>query len=177
MSKYEIKRWDVVMFDNSITKVPMIYVKPDLTFLEFIKSNNYAVMCEIEGTGTVYDGKKIPGVVDKSCFVPNCRPNFFDKTGYYVITLHASWYGYPEPHKLGLVSFAGINATVKLGGKHKVQFEENIATDIPQYELKNDKKTHKKKTYKCGMSSKQIWNMLIILGLLVAIAMALKNNL
>ena len=100
MSEYKIERWDVVMFNNSLTKVPMIYIKPDLTFLEFARNNNFAVACEISGTETVYDGKIIPGVVDKSYNVPNCRPNFYEKTGFYVITLWANWYGYPEPGKL-----------------------------------------------------------------------------
>jgi hypothetical protein len=69
MSSYDIKGWNVVMFNNSTTKVPMIYVKPDVTFKEFAEKNSYAVVCEISGTGTIYDGKRIPGVVDKSCFV------------------------------------------------------------------------------------------------------------
>jgi hypothetical protein len=149
-------------------------------------------MCEIEGTGTVYDGKKIPGVVDKSCFVPNCRPNFFDKTGYYVITLHASWYGYPEPHKLGSVSFAGINDATSDDSDLPDWFAEHIAAGYPQYELKNDgtiikrklrflnqkyNQKYNQKTHKCGMSSRQIWKMIIILGLFIVIAIELKNNL
>lgn len=98
------------MFNNSVTKVPMIYIKPDLTFLEFARANSFAVMCEISGTGTQYDGRKIPGVVDKSCNVPNCRPNFCEKTGWYVITLWANWYGYPNVGENGMVKFSGMNA-------------------------------------------------------------------
>lgn len=110
MSLYKINRWDVVMFGNSTTKVPMIYIKPDLTFLEFARENNFALMCEINGTDTIYDGKKIPGVVDKSCHVPNCRPNFCDKTGFYVISLWADWHGYPNVGKEGTVRFSGMKA-------------------------------------------------------------------
>ncbi len=105
MSQYKIERWDVVMFGNSSTRVPMIYIKPDLSFLKFVRENHFAVVCEISGTGTVYDGKKIPGIMDKSCYIPNGRPNFFDKNGYYVVTLWSNWYGYPVPGKEGLVKF------------------------------------------------------------------------
>lgn len=108
MTSYKIYRWNVVLFGNSNTKVPMIYIKPDLELLEFIKANSYTVACNINDTGTIYDGKTIPGVVDVSCNVPNCRPNFCAKTGLYVITLWANWYGYPEPDKLGNVNFSGM---------------------------------------------------------------------
>jgi hypothetical protein len=118
MSQYKIERWDVVMFGNSVTKVPMIYIKPDLTFLDFARINNFAVSCEINGSGTIYDGKEIPGVVDKSCFVPNCRPNFCEKTGFYVITLWANWYGYPEPDKMGMVKFSGMKSPIEDSYKH-----------------------------------------------------------
>lgn len=111
MSEYKINRWDVVLFGNSNTRVPMIYIKPDLTFINFIKENNSAVVCEISGTGTVYDGKKIPGMVYESSYIPSCRPNFFNKTGYYVITLWANWYGYPEPDKEGVVKFYGLKGS------------------------------------------------------------------
>lgn len=108
MTSYKIYRWDVVLFGNSNTKVPMIYIKPDLELLEFIEANSYVIACTINDTGTIYDGKTIPGIVNVSCNVPNCRPNFCAKTGLYVITLQAGWYGYPEPDKLGNVNFSGM---------------------------------------------------------------------
>lgn len=140
MSQYNIERWDVVMFNNSVTKVPMIYVKPDLTFLDFIRNNNYAVMCEISGTGTIYDGKKIPGVVDKSCYVPNCRPNFYDKTGFYVITLVANWYGYPNDGNMGEVKFSGMKKPISNSYKHygpavekaMTSYKEHVAKQVPK---------------------------------------------
>ena len=115
MSNYQIMRWDVITAGNSNNKVPMIYIKPDTTFLEFIRANNFSVMCEISGTGIQYDGKQIPGVVDKSCFVPNCRPNFCEKTGWYVITLWSNWYGYPNIGKEGVVKFFGLEKPNKTG--------------------------------------------------------------
>jgi hypothetical protein len=109
MSEYKIHRWDVIMSGSSNQKVPMIYIKPDLAFLNFIRDNNYAVLCKISGTGTVYDGQMIPGVVAKSADVPSCRPNFFEKTGFYVVTLWANWYGYPVPDSLGTLSLSGLH--------------------------------------------------------------------
>lgn len=107
MTEYKIERFDVVMFRNSITKVPLIYIKPDSEFLEFVKKNHNAVECEINNTGTIYDGKKIPGVVDKSSNVPSRRDNFFNDTGLYVVSLWADWYGYPEHSSNGKVKFFG----------------------------------------------------------------------
>ena len=103
MTTYQIKRWDVVMFGNNITKVPMIYIIPDLYFLEFAKVNEYSLFCEISGTNTIYDGVIIPATVNKSSDVPNCRPNFYADTGTYVITLKMDWNGYPN--RLGKVKF------------------------------------------------------------------------
>jgi len=108
MTEYKIFRWDAVMSNNGIVKAPMIYIKPDIMFLEFARSNNFAVACEISGTGTIYDGKIISGTVDKSYYIPNCRPNFYEKTGFYVVTLWSNWYGYPDPEKMGMVKFSGM---------------------------------------------------------------------
>ena len=55
--------------------------------------------CSFYGTQTpiffTYDGHDIMGTVNNSCVVPNCRPNFCDKTGYYTVTLETPWRGYP----------------------------------------------------------------------------------
>jgi hypothetical protein len=106
MTEYNIERFDVAMFGNSITKVPLIYIKPDLELLEFARKNHHVVECEIINTGSIYDGKKIPGVIDMSSSVPSRRPNFFNDTGLYVVSLWSNWYGYPENG--GKVKFAGI---------------------------------------------------------------------
>lgn len=127
MKSYDIKRWDVVQFGNSVTKVPMIYVKPDLELIEFFKENDFAVMCDIQNTDKIYDGKSIPGLVDKSCEIPSFRPVFYEKTGYYVISLWSDWYGYPLPSKLGTVTFPGMTT------------DEN--TEIDPVESTKDKNT------------------------------------
>jgi hypothetical protein len=107
MSAYTIKRWNAVT-ENNILKRPMIYIEPDPTFLTFVRANNFAVLCEISGTGMNYDSVQIPGVVSRSSLVPNCRPNFFEATGYYTVTLLAPWIGYPK--NLGQVKFFGLEA-------------------------------------------------------------------
>jgi hypothetical protein len=103
MSKYEIIRWDVILVNDQ--RQPIIYVKPDLTFMNFIKQSKYNVVCLITDTNTIYDNQKIHGVVNQSSYVPSCRPNFFNDTGLYVIVLNSSWDGYPSPNKLGSVQF------------------------------------------------------------------------
>lgn len=152
MSQYKIERWDVVMFNNSLTKVPMIYIKPDITFLEFARNNNFSVACEISGTKTVYDGKIIPGVVDKSCYVPSCRPNFCEKTGLYVITLWSNWYGYPDPDNLGTVIFSGLKSAPDDSYKRS---KSNTPVVSPTVTKSNK-----------GMNKKDIF---IVIGVLVAL--------
>ena len=48
MSKYIIERWDVIMVNNH--RQPIIYVKPDIEFMDFIRKSNYNVICEISNT-------------------------------------------------------------------------------------------------------------------------------
>ena len=143
MSAYAIKRWDAVMFGNSLRKVPMIYVEPDETFLEFARANQFSVLCEIHGTGTNYDYKphapvKLEGIVDTSSVVPSCRPNYFAKTGYYVVTLLAPWIGYPPGDRLGQVKFFGL--------------KEGIRTQIPAPSPKVKHKLPKKSSMTKGSS-------------------------
>ena len=107
MSEYNIERWDVILVNNH--RVPVIYIIPDLDFIEFVRKNDYKLFAQIKDTGMVYDNKIIPGIVDQSAFVQNCRPNFYNNTGLYVITLESSWNGYPEFYKLGKVIFHGYN--------------------------------------------------------------------
>jgi hypothetical protein len=104
---YKIHRWDAVQF-STIKKFPMIYITPDLAFLEFAHNNNYQVIAQISGTQKIYDHQKMQGTVDKSGSIPNCRANYFEKTGYYVIILDATWEGYPTLEHLGEVSFVGL---------------------------------------------------------------------
>jgi hypothetical protein len=111
MATYEIKRWDVVLFGNSVAKTPMFYIIPDTYLLEFARTNNFTLFCQIIDTDTIYDNIMIPCVIDESSFLPDYRPNFFSQTGSYVVTLKTNWNGYPK--KLGKVKFFGYKQPVK----------------------------------------------------------------
>lgn len=110
--EYKIHRWDMVT-QNDVTKSPMIYIKPDPALLEFARKERHAMIAEIKGTGTHYDGKKVRGILARSADVPNCRPNFFAHTGLYVFTMDCFWQGYPPEGKLGVVTFSMINGGSK----------------------------------------------------------------
>jgi hypothetical protein len=104
-----------------------IYIKPTLSLLEFANRNvsngNRTLMVQISGTGhPVYDGTSTLATLDKTSDVPECRQNFYNATGMYLMTLNLPWFGYPN--KNGSVTvFEGI-----LSGK------ENISppTEPPQ---------------------------------------------
>jgi hypothetical protein len=103
---YKILRWDVILEGNN--KIPIIYIAPDIFFLEFARRNNYNLICNIKGTDMIYDCYLISGVADKSC-CNNCLPDYCSNLGSYIITLKgATWNGYPDCDKLGYVNFMGI---------------------------------------------------------------------
>ena len=104
MSKYQIFRWDGILAANGLNKQPMIYIMPDIAFLQFSEANNGKLVVEIEGTNSIYDGKQISGVVNKSSFMPN----FSEETNLYVVVLECDWYGYPDVSSLGTVTFFGL---------------------------------------------------------------------
>ena len=112
MSQYEIKRWDAIITGNSIKKTPVIYIKPDEKFLKFAEDRKNALICTINDSNTIYDGKEIPCTVSRSDQVPSYRPNYFKKNGYYIISLFVNWHEYPTPGKLGMVSFSGIDNNI-----------------------------------------------------------------
>jgi len=160
--EYPIERWDVVMYKSSITKVPMIYFKPDLHFLEFAKKNNYAVVCVVDGTGLIYDCKQIPGMVDKSCFVPNCRPNFCKQTGLYVVSLWSDWYGYPNPGQLGTVKFLGLEEVRELDSGN-IWKDRQLANSV----MRKANTTPESSDNKPGMSSYDI--ILIVIAMVIVL--------
>ncbi len=108
--QYPIKRWDPVQFSSSKLAIfPMIYIEPDAEFISYIRKNNYKITVGIEGTGKSYDGRKLRGTVDRSSVTPSCRPNYYVKTGLYVITLEAPWEGYPLPTSLGRIELLDMD--------------------------------------------------------------------
>ena len=50
MTHYKIERWDAILVNDE--RVPAIYIKPDITFLEFISKNSNSVVASINNTKT-----------------------------------------------------------------------------------------------------------------------------
>lgn len=129
-SKYPIQRWDAYINGYVTKKVPIIYIKPDTAFMNFCRVNNNAIYAKVSGTGLPYDSFTIKGVVKKSCNVPNYRPNYFEKTGYYVIVLDFGWYGWPSPKSLGTVEFYGLDEPKAVEDLSlKTRTKPTVATD------------------------------------------------
>lgn len=138
MATYKIVRWDPVVFGNNVNPFPMIYIKPDKTFVEFSVENNNTLIVKIDGTDTIYDGHAMVGVVkpsgdgnqQTSCSkekTVDCRPNFFEKTGLFTITLFARWYEYPScPEKMGTATFTGLKGKYKVPPVHVPPFKPPV---------------------------------------------------
>lgn len=105
MPNYKIERWDSVIPSGNTFPMPMIYIKPDDTFSEYVVNNNYNFFLTISGTNSLYDGNVI-GMINNSANYPNNRVNFYNKTGYYTITLFGNWNGYPPEN--GEVLIQGV---------------------------------------------------------------------
>lgn len=152
MPKYDIERWDSVINGNNTFPMPMIYFKPDENFFDYAKKNDYQVLVEIEGTGSEYDNKKIVGVINSSANYPTYRPNFYEKTKYYVITLASGWIGYPKNN--GRMIIRGLNGPDKID---IVKTEFVPPKPIPEFYTKPEKKCN-------NLSSTQIgWVVTAIL--------------
>jgi hypothetical protein len=121
MTEYKIERWDALSLGDPTGIRPAVYITPDVRFLDFIKNQQYKVRCLIRGTGLEYDNKVVFGTVDRSSDVPNCRPNYYDKTGRYIITLHAPWVQYPLPDALGAISFPDMEVIMGPLAKSKMR--------------------------------------------------------
>jgi hypothetical protein len=116
-NSYKIYRWDSFLYNKNIS--PIIYVKPDDTLLKFAKENNNTLLIRVSKSNSIYDGKKIAGVLYKSSDITKC--NFFNKTGLYVIVLESDWYGYPD--FLGECDIFGL--------KGDVVVDENTLLPLP----------------------------------------------
>lgn len=102
-----ILQWNPINTEHGEIKTS-IYIKPTLSLLEFANRNasngNRTFMIQIEGTGhPVYDGVSTLAILDKTSDVPECRQNFYNATGMYLMTLNLAWFGYPN--KNGSVTF------------------------------------------------------------------------
>ena len=113
MPEYEIERWDPVLTNNNNEPFPMVYIKPSPDFLNYMIENNYLFLLTLSDTESQYDEKQVLGMSDMSAFYPNYRPNFFNDTGYYTITLFCNWIGYPPKNgKIRVQGLKGPDAVV-----------------------------------------------------------------
>jgi hypothetical protein len=104
---YPIERLDAMMFGNNLAQYPVLYIKPDKYLLRFVRENKNQLMCNIFGTDSDYDNNQYNCYVISSEFMPDRRPNFFKKTGYYCVVLNATFTNYITNNK-GFVSFSGV---------------------------------------------------------------------
>jgi hypothetical protein len=138
MTSYNIERWDVILYGTNYY-FPIIYFKPDEDLIEFFKANNNAVIANISESKSVYDNKNIPGVINTlEDNIPNSRPNLFDKTGYYVMTLYSEWLGYPMYGNLGKITFSGFNNTPPVVQNN---FENNSSQNMIESSSDSNKKS------------------------------------
>ena len=122
MNTFEIYRWDSVTCSKDNTPKPMIYVKPDISLMNYFKRNNNKVWLKIKNSGSAYDNQAYYGIVEKSAYRPNYTPNYFNSKGMYVITLQTDyWIGYPTQN--GQVEF--LNGTVSVTNKEAPKLNIN----------------------------------------------------
>lgn len=166
---YNIKRWDSVIIDNTTIPYPLIYIKPDKSFLDFILIHNI-IELTIRDTDSIYDNKKIIGLVRPSINTPNYRLNFYNKTGYYCIILFTEWYNYPD--KLGYFTIKGIRNPETLITE---TFDNNeipkiIKNQLPSVESVQLDDNDNSNIYIPGITSYgAIWTIIFIFILLITI--------
>ena len=171
---YKITRWDAVLFGDDINPKPMIYFKPDLKFLNFARDNRNYVNVRILNTDSPYDHSILHGVVDISAYVPICRPNYFEETGYYVITLDCNWMGYPHLDKLGSVKIIGLNEEDEEKKQPKIEKKENFR--FSNTKITENKKNKKDNTMTNGEIILIIASILILIGGVWLIAYVSKHK-
>lgn len=130
---FKINRWDVVMTGDSDLPKPLVYFHPNLDILDHARKNNYKFRVDISGT-KIYDGT-VWAIMDKSSVVPNCRPNFFEATNLYVLTLLATWNGYPPSDG----SFTLNNQVVESVGAPVGSKQSTLQSHIPVVDKVNNK--------------------------------------
>lgn len=111
MPVYDIQRWDAIIPKDTEFPYPAVYIKADDNFIEYAKANKNIVLCTVSESGSDFDGVELTGFIASSRDYPSFRPNFFQDTNYYVITLFRNWGSYPPNNgKISLRGTAGENA-------------------------------------------------------------------
>lgn len=162
MTSYNIERWDVIQYGTNYY-FPIIYFKPDKDLIRFFKDNNNAVIANITDSKSMYDNKQIAGVINSlEDNIPTTRPNLFEKTGYYIMTLYCEWLGYPIYGSLGKVTFSGFNKA------ENVNTVNDIIKQIKQNEDKRDNSDKKGKEFKVVVTYFVVIAVILFVILLVS---------
>lgn len=110
MPSYKIESWNPIIPDKATFPFPMLYIKADSGLLSYAKKYNYNILVTIRNSNSTYDNKPIVGVLDSSNSFPNSeRSNFYNRFGFYTITLVASWLGYPPNNGVADIDFINEN--------------------------------------------------------------------
>lgn len=134
MPEYEIKSWNAIIPKEANYPLPSVYIKPDKNFADYAKENNYTVLITVKDTNSKYDTASVLAVIDSSGYYPDYRPNFYNKTGYFILTLLSEWIGYPP--KNGKITIRGNEGEDKITVESKKPFVVPQAIEL--YEPKKD---------------------------------------
>lgn len=135
MLKYDIKRWDPVILSHSIKPFPMIYINPDKEFNEYIVKNKGKVSVIIQDSDTLYDNIPITGIASQLPPVSEPPYLYMSQNNFITITLFFSWLHYPDPDKLGIVSFFDYEDPSKQPCK-PLQLVKNPADPLNEHGIK-----------------------------------------
>lgn len=171
MPEYEIMRWDSVITDNNTFPYPMVYIKPDKNFEEYIEltKNKNMFLNTITGTNSDYDDRPIIGMVFCSGYFPEFRPYFFNSTGYYAVVLFTNWNGYPPEN--GKVKIQGSYGPDNVGDAKPVEF----TVPKPMFPEYYQAETNSSDDNKCAkLSTMQIGLIMICFLVIFAILLAIS---
>lgn len=160
-----------------------IYIKPTLSLLEFANRNvsngNRTLMVQISGTGhPVYDGTSTLATLDKTSDVPECRQNFYNATGMYLMTLNLPWFGYPNKNGSvtvyeGVLTDKGNTSPSKDSPPPSPRSPSPAPAEksvVENYESGNDNEVHDEEEFPskpCGIKEGMTITDLTVIGLVI----------
>jgi hypothetical protein len=113
MPNFKIESWNPVIPENAVFPFPVLYIKPTNGLLEYAKQNKFTILVTVMNSNSVYDNKPMIAVLDSSAYFPNSRINFYNKYGFYTLSLVANWIGYPPENGTVQIDFIDVNSIPK----------------------------------------------------------------
>lgn len=98
--EFPVYSWSGILLPERVEASPLVYIKPTKELIDYAGGVDFVLDVVVRETDSPYDGPQ-RAVLDTSLLVPDYRPNFYNKTGFYVLVLDRPWKGYPR--KLGKV--------------------------------------------------------------------------